>query len=137
MKKYIIIGSVAVLILVAVSVFALQGKNTQAVATNEVAPQVAAASSGCGSGCGSLESAGCGSASGGCGSEAVDPAGATQRIDQITAYLVDYYAKKRGLSDVTVEIESFGCHEEAIVKQAGQMVEKLSINGTRITKIES
>ena len=141
MKKYIIIGSVAALVLVAVSVFALQGKNTQTATAQEVAPLAAStSSSGCGasgSGCGSIDSAGCGSASGGCGAQAANPAEAGDRLDQITAYLVDYYTNKRGLSDVEVAVESFGCHEEATVTQAGQLVEKLSINGTRISKIES
>jgi hypothetical protein len=139
MRKYIIIGSVAVFILVAVSVFALQGKTTQTAASNEVAPLAAStSSSGCGasgSGCGS--SAGCGGPSGGCGGEALNPTEAKVRTDQITDYLVDYYTNKRGLSDVAVKVESFGCHEEATVTQAGQVVEKLSINGSRITKLES
>ena len=51
MKKYIVIGSVAVLVLVAVSVFALQGKSGQVAVAEEVAPLAAAtSSSGCGGG---------------------------------------------------------------------------------------
>jgi hypothetical protein len=142
MKKYIIIGSVAVFVLVAVSVFALQGKSGQAAVAEEVAPLAAStSSSGCGAsgsgGCGSSASAGCGGASGGCGGETLNPTEAKARTDQITAYLVDYYTNKRGLSDVAVKVESFGCHEEATVTQAGQVVEKLNISGSSITKLES
>jgi len=142
MKKYIIIGSVAVFVLVAVSVFALQGRNGQTAVAQEVAPLAAAtSSSGCGgaggSGCGSGASAGCGGASGGCGGETLNPTEAKVRTDQITAYLVDYYTNKRGLSEVAVTVESFGCHEEATVTQAGQVVERLNISGSNITKIES
>ena len=138
MRKYIIIGSVAVFVLAAVSVFALQGRSGSSATAQEVAPlEASTSSSGCGasgSGCGS--SAGCGGASGGCGGETVNPTEAKVRTDQIKAYLVDYYTNKKGLSEVKVEIESFGCHEEATVTQAGQFLEKLSISGSRITKIQ-
>ena len=137
MKKYIIIGSVAVLVLVAVSVFALQGKNAGNSPSVEAVSPAASASSDCATRCGAIDSADCGSATGGCGAEAASTSKDGQRIDQITAYLVDYYTNKRGLSNVTIEVESFGCHEEATVKQAGRIVEKLSINGNRITKLES
>jgi len=142
MKKYIIIGSVAILVLVAVSVFALQGKNTQTAIAEEVAPLAASTSSaGCGAsgsgGCGSSASAGCGGASGGCGGEALNPAEAKVRTDQITAYLTDYYAGKMGYENVQVKIEDFGCHQEAVVSSDGQVVERLSVSGNSITKIES
>ena len=145
MKKYIILGSIAAFILVAVSVFALQGKGgqetvTQAAVSNEVAPkQGDGVSSGCGNaagGCGS-SSAGCGGASGGCGVTDTDPTASKERLDGIKLYLAKYYTEKLGLSDVSIEIESFGCHEEATVKQDGQVVDRLSISGNNITKIES
>jgi hypothetical protein len=139
MRKYIIIGSVAVFVLAAVTVFALHGRSTQTAAANEVAPLAASASvSGCGasgSGCGS--SAGCGSASGGCGGEALSPTEARIRTEQVTAYLTDYYVTKMGYEGVQITIEDFGCHQEATVTKAGQVVDRLSINGTRITKIDS
>ena len=150
MKKYVILGSIAAFILVAVSVFALQGKGspetatngtvTQAAVSNEVAPkQGDGVSSGCGNaagGCGS-SSAGCGGASGGCGVTDADPTANKERLDGIKLYLAKYYTEKLGLSDVSIEIESFGCHEEATVKQDGQVVDRLSISGNNITKIES
>jgi hypothetical protein len=140
MRKYIIIGSVAVLVLVAVSVFALQGKNTQAATAQEVAPLAAStSSSGCGasgSGCGSSASAGCGGASGGCGGEALNPDEAKARTDQITAYLQDYYTGKLGYEKVQVKIDDFGCHQEATVSSDGQVVDRLSVSGNSITKIE-
>ena len=139
MKKYIVIGSVAVFILVAVSVFALQGKSTQTATAQEVAPLAAStSSSGCGasgSGCGS--SAGCGGASGGCGGEALNPTEAKVRTDQITAFLTDYYTTKMGYESIQVKVDDFGCHQEAIVSSSGQLIEKLSISGNRITKLES
>jgi len=139
MRKYIIIGSVAVFVLAAVSVFALQGRDTRTATAQEVAPLAAStSSSGCGAsgGCGSGASAGCGGASGGCGGEALNPAEAKTRTDQITAYLTDYYTSKRGFESVQVRIDDFGCHQEATVSSAGQVVEKLSISGSRITKID-
>jgi hypothetical protein len=139
MKRYVIIGSVAVFVLVAVSVFALQGKSTQTATAQEVAPLAAStSSSGCGasgSGCGS--SAGCGGASGGCGGEALNPTEAKARTDQITVYLTDYYTNKMGYESIQVKIEDFGCHQEATVTQNGELVDKLSISGNRITKLES
>lgn len=140
MKKYIVIGSVAVLVLVAVSVFALQGKINQPVVAEEVAPLAAAtSSSGCGagdSGCGVSASAGCGGgASGGCGVSG-SPEETKIRLDQITAYLTDFYTKKLGDTGITVSVEDFGCHQEATVTQAGQVVERLSISGSNITRIE-
>jgi hypothetical protein len=142
MRKYIIIGTVAVFVLVAVSVFALQGKSGQTAVAQEVAPLAAStSSSGCGAGdsggCGSGASAGCGGASGGCGGEALNPTEAKARTDQITAYLQDYYTGKLGYKDVQVKIDDFGCHQEATVSSSGQVVERLSISGSNITKIES
>ena len=140
MKKYIIIGSVAVFILVAVSVFALQGKSGQTAVAEEVVPLAAAtSSSGCGAsgagGCGSSASAGCGGASGGCGGEALNPDEAKARTDQITAYLQDYYTGK-GFEKVQVKIDDFGCHQEATVSSGGKVVDRLSVSGNSITKID-
>lgn len=139
MRKYIIIGSVVAFVLVAVSVFALQARNDQTAVAQEVAPLAATtSSSGCGadgSGCGSA-SAGCGGAAGGCGGEAVNPTEAKVRNDQITAYLVGYYTNKMGYGSVQVKIDDFGCHQEATVSSAGQVVDRLSVSGNRITKIE-
>ena len=113
---------------------------TQAAVSNEVAPkQGDGVTSGCGNaagGCGS-SSAGCGGASGGCGVTDTDPTASKERLDGIKLYLAKYYTEKLGLSDVSIEIESFGCHEEATVKQGGQVVDRLSISGNNITKIES
>ena len=141
MKKFIIIGSVAVFVLVAVSVFALQGKSGQAAVAEEVAPLAAStSSSGCGAsgsgGCGSSASAGCGGASGGCGGEALNPDEAKARTGQITAYLQDYYTGK-GYKKVQVKIDDFGCHQEATVSSSGKVVDRLSVSGNSITKIES
>lgn len=142
MRKYVILGTVAVFILVAVSVFALQGKNQQAAVAQEVAPLAASTSnSGCGAGdsggCGSGASAGCGGAAGGCGGEALNPTEAKARTDQITAYLQDYYTGKLGYENVKVKIDDFGCHQEATVSSGGKILDKLSVSGNSITKIES
>lgn len=138
MRKYIAIGSVVFFILVAVSVFALQGKDTPAQTALEVQPKAAGAPySGCGvDGSGCASSAGCAESSGGCGGEAVDPAKAKDRIDRITIYLTNYYADKTGYDNIKVSVEDFGCHQEATVSRDGRLVEKLSISGNRITKIE-
>jgi len=140
LKKYIVIGSVAVLVLVAVSVLAPQGKSGKAAVAEEVAPLAAStSSSGCGaggSGCGVGASVGCGGAAGGCGGEALNPAEAKVRTDQITAYLQNYYTEKLGYENVQVKIDDFGCHQEATVSSSGQVVDRLSVSGNRITKIE-
>ena len=139
MKKYIAIGSAAFFILVAVSVFALQGKNVPVQTAQEVQPKAAdASSSGCGvNGSGCASTAGCGGASGGCSGEAADPAEAKLLTERLTAYLTNYYTTKRGYDSVQVQIEDFGCHQEATVTADGQLVDKLSISGSRITRIES
>jgi hypothetical protein len=139
MRKYIIIGSVSIFILAAFSVFALQGRNPQTAAANEVAPLTASASvSGCGlNGSGCASSAGCGDTSGGCGTAGLNPAEAKARTEQIVTYLTDYYTAEMGYKSVQVTIEDFGCHQEATVTQDGQLVDRLSISGNRITKIES
>ena len=140
MRKYIIISMVAAFVLVAVSVFALQGRSGQTSVAEEVAPLAATTSnSGCGaggSGCGSSASAGCGGAAGGCGGEALNPDEAKARTDQITAYLQDYYTSKLGYKSVQVKIDDFGCHQEATVSSSGQVVDRLSVSGNTITKIE-
>lgn len=141
MRKYVIIGSVVVLVLGAVTVFALQGKSGQPSAVaREVAPLPASnGSSGCGAGgtdCASVASGGCNTSSGGCGGEALNPDEAKRRNDQITAYLQDYYRTKLGYDAVQVTIDDYGCHQEATVTQAGQIIDKLSISGNRITKLE-
>ena len=140
MRKYIIIGTVAVFVLVAVSVFALQGKSGQTAVAQEVAQLAAStSSSGCGGGsggCGSGASAGCGGAAGGCGGEALNPDEAKARTGQITAYLQDYYTGKLGYENVQVKIDDFGCHQEATVSSSGQVVDRLSVSGNSITKIE-
>ena len=139
MRKYIIIGSVVAFVLVAVSVFALQARNDEVAVAREVAPLAASTSaSGCGadgSGCGSV-SAGCGGAAGGCGGEAIDPVEAKQRQDQIVAYLQTYYTTKMGYASVQVKIDDFGCHQEATVSSAGKVLDRLSVSGNRITRIE-
>ncbi len=142
MKKHIIIGTAAAFILVAISVFALQGKSGQAAVAEEVAPLAAStSSSACGvvggsGGCGSGASAGCGGVAGGCGGEALSPDEAKARTDQITAYLKEYYTGKLGYTDVQVKIDDFGCHQEATVSSDGQVVDRLSVSGNRITKID-
>ncbi|UCF88297.1 MAG: hypothetical protein JSV70_07725 [bacterium] len=140
MRKYFIIGSVVAFVLIAVSVFALQAKSGKVAVAQEVQPLAASASgSGCGaggSGCGAAGSVGCGGAAGGCGGEAVDPAEARIRQDKIIAYLQDYYTTRLGYQSVEVKIDDFGCHQEAVVSSAGKVIDKLSVSGNTITKIE-
>jgi hypothetical protein len=129
MKKWIVVGSAVAVLLIGVSVYALQSGDAIPVQVQEATSSRRADCSGC------VTSSGCGSAAGGCGAS-VSPERNQLRLEQIKAYLVSYYTKERGLTDVTVEVESFGCHEEATVKQGGKVVERLSINGGSITKIE-
>ena len=137
MKRWLVIGSVAALVLVAGSVFALQGRNAQTPVAQEVSARTADGSySGCGGSAGCGSSAGCGGATGGCGASATSAEENQERLGLITAYPTDYYGQKLGTSDVQVQIEDFACHQEATVSSGGQVVDKLSVSGNKITKIE-
>jgi hypothetical protein len=135
MKRTYILGGVTLLLLIGTAVFALQQKTVEepVIATNEVAPKaVAATGSACGSGCG--QSSGCGGAAGGCSGEELDPAASAQKIEGIKTYLYSYYEKK-GIPGVSIEVDDQGCHQEATVTAGGKVIERLSIQGTRITPI--
>jgi hypothetical protein len=131
MKKWIIIGSAAVAVLLAVSVYALQGVVTASDQTPLKSGEFRTTDC---TGC--VTSSGCGQASGGCGRTAASPEQNSTRLERIEAYLVDYYTNGQGLNDITVEVESFGCHEEATVKQAGKIIARFSISGRSISPIE-
>ena len=64
------------------------------------------------------------------------PDEAKARTGQITAYLQDYYTGK-GYEKVQVKIDDLGCHQEATVSSGGKVVDRLSVSGNSITKIES
>jgi hypothetical protein len=131
MKKWFIIGAAAAAVMLAVSVYALQGKvTTRDPASLDSANLQKADCSGC------VTSSGCDSTSGGCGRTASSPEQVQSRLEKIEAYMFEYYTKGQGLADITVEVESFGCHEEATVKQAGQIIGRFSINGGTISPIE-
>ena len=131
MKRWLIIGVAVAAVMLAVSVYALQGKIESSDSVSGVIP--VSDTAGC-SGCTSLS--GCVSASRGCGSSASSPEQVQSRLEQVEAHLVRYYTERLHLTDVTVEVKSFGCHEEATVKQAGRVVEKLAISGKTISRIE-
>ncbi|UCG38300.1 MAG: hypothetical protein JSV00_08915 [bacterium] len=144
MRKWVVIGIAAGALLMAVTVFALQVKNSTPVPA-AASPQAQDASySGCGAGAGcgaqsadGAASGGCGaSASGGCGSAASSPEAARERLEKIQAYLTDYYTKKLGGSDIKVQVQDYGCHQEATVLKGAQVVDRLSISGNSITRIE-
>lgn len=145
MRRWYITGGIMVALAAAVALFAVGQPDGSSVAVaavaTEVAPQTAPQEgySGCGNGSGCGQTAGvsgCDASSGGCGGP-VDPAQSARRIDSIKGYLTDYYTNGRGLSEVSVKVEDFGCHQEATVLAGGRVVEKLSISGNSITRIES
>jgi hypothetical protein len=142
MKKWFALISITFLILAAATVLAVQNFNEVTV-YNEVAPKSAAVStdgySGCGgaSGCGAGGSTACGSAgSSGCGAP-VDPEVAKQRVKSIQGYLFAYFSETLNDQSITVEVEDFGCHQEASILQDGKVIKRLSISGNSISEIRS
>lgn len=143
MKKWIMLAVAALGISAAGTAFGLfvdQSGEEPAAATQpeavgpvSVAPRAAARSGagGCGSGgCG--QSAGRGGCCGsGSAASAQDP---TQRTESIKAYLTRYFAEEGGPA-VTVEVEDFGCHQEAQVLRDGVPYKRFSISGNRISEI--
>ncbi len=141
MRKWFISGGIVLVIIVAVSAFAVQqfARIDQAAVVEEVQPLPKTASySGCGSGdCGeggeSFSS--CASASGGCGGPALSPEETKVRNEQITDYIYNYYSKKLGDQDITVQVQDYGCHQEATVAKGDQIIKRLSINGNNISEL--
>lgn len=92
---------------------------------------------GCGSGCGQSARRSCCSTSAASGG-AAQP-GALQldpglSADQWRERVAAYYAKQLG-GPVTVEIEDYGCHQEAEVLKDGKPVKRLAISGGTVTEI--
>jgi hypothetical protein len=139
MRKWTVLITCIFFILAAATVMALQKRGAVVqTATNEVAPLVydstQPADCGNGSGCANIDgSSGCG---GGCGTSA-DPAVAKERLESLKGYLYSYYSKKLGEGELNIEVEDFGCHQEATVAKNGTVVERLSISGNSIRRINS
>ncbi len=140
MRKWTVVITCVFFILAAATVLALQKRapEVQTAAATEVAPldydSTQPADCGNGSGCANVDgSSGCG---GGCGTSA-DPAVAKERLESLKGYLFSYYSKKLGETELDIEVEDFGCHQEATVAKNGTVVERLSISGSSIRRINS
>ena len=139
MRKWTVLITCVFFILAAATVIAIQKRGAEAQTTaNEVAPldydSTQPADCGNGSGCANVDgSSGCG---GGCGNPA-DPAVAKERLESLKGYLFSYYSKKLGETELDIEVEDFGCHQEATVGKNGTIVERLSISGNSIRRINS
>ena len=59
---------------------------------------------------------------------------AEQKAEKIRTNLSDYFTRSMG-EGVTVVVRDLGCHHEADILKDGQVVKKLSINGSTITDI--
>jgi len=131
MKKWFIIGSLTAGVVLAVSVYAYQGGIS---IRNDSARSWAKER---GTGCpGCVSPSGCGLIPGGCGTAASSPEQVQARLEMIRTYFVDYYTGKKGLAGITVEVESFGCHEEATIKQNGETIARFSISGKNISPLD-
>ncbi len=84
----------------------------------------------------------CGSSSRGCSSGGSGgnccggsgTAAGSPQVDQIKAYLSDYYRKILG-PETTVEVKDLGCHQEAEIRQGNRVLKRLSISGGTVTDI--
>lgn len=149
MRKWSVLFVCVTLVLAAATVFAVQNysaltekRSDVSSVKDEISPQAydaAAAGSGCGGagGCSVSGASGCGSgASGGCGAPA-DPAVARQRVESIQSYLYAYFSKAFNDPAISVEVDDFGCHQEASVLKDGKIIKRLSISGNTISEIRS
>ncbi len=86
-------------------------------------------SGGCASSAG--RSSGCGGAGGGCGTSQgpVD-------VEALKLQVSEAYGKYSGQSGFNVEIQDFGCHQEATIRRQGKVLERISISGNRMSLIE-
>lgn len=142
MRKWSPLVVIVFVLAAAATVLAFQNYKTtavaaQQVAVNEVAPQPApedGSYSGCGgsAGCGS---GGCGGTLSGCGGEPVDPAQNQQRIEDIKSYLYSYFSKELNDTQISVNVEDFGCHQEAYLLKDGQVIKRFSVSGNSISEI--
>lgn len=140
MKKWFVLGGVLLVIVVAASAFAVQQfvRIDQVSAVEEIQAQPRnASSSGCGSSgapCGSGEFSSCASG-GGCGGQALSPEQSSVRNDQIKSYIYSYYSQKLGDQDIVVQVQDYGCHQEATVAKGDKVIKRLSISGNNISEI--
>jgi hypothetical protein len=141
MRKWFVLGGIALVIVVAASAFAVQqfAKVDQVTQVEEVQPLPKTASySGCGSGdcsAGDGNFSSCGGTSGGCGGPALSPEETKVRNEQIENYIFSYYSEKLGDQDITVQVQDYGCHQEATVAKGDQVIKRLSISGNNISEI--
>lgn len=59
--------------------------------------------------------------------------GSSQAVDnnstQLEKLAIDWYTKNYGDSDVTAEVQDFGCHKQITIKKDGKAVKELSYRG--------
>ena len=141
MRKWFVLGGIVLVIVVAASAFAVQQfvRTDVVAAVEEIQPQPGdTSSSGCGSSgspCGSGGSSSCAGGSGGCGGQALSPEEASVRTDQIKSYIYNFYSQKLGDQDIIVQVQDYGCHQEATVAKGDQIIKRLSISGNNISEI--
>lgn len=127
MKKWILSTLLTAAVIVAGASYLLSGEQVPSAASPGAALTTGTTVADGSSRCGSPGGKGCCSASSG-------QAAAGERVEQIRAYLTDYYARTVG-GEISVEVRDLGCHQEADVKQAGQTIKRLSISGNSISEI--
>ncbi|TNF45855.1 hypothetical protein EP232_05280 [bacterium] len=141
MRKWFVLGGIALVVVVAASAFAVQQfvRIDQVAQVEEVQPLPKTASySGCGSGnCSAGDGAfsSCSGGSGGCGGPALSPEQASVRNDQIKSFVFNYYSQKLGDQDIIVQVQDYGCHQEDTVAKGDQIIKRLSISGKNISEI--
>jgi hypothetical protein len=141
MRKWFVLGGIALVIVVAASAFAVQQfvRVDQVAQVEEVQPLPKTASySGCGSGgctAGDGNFSSCIGASGGCGGPALSPEQTKVRNEQIENYIFSYYSEKLGDKDIIVQVQDYGCHQEATVAKGDQVIKRLSISGNNISEL--
>jgi len=74
---------------------------------------------------------------GGCGRAAGPGQQGTQSsgIKAAEELAYKYYSETYGEKDFTVEVQDFGCHQEAYIIKGGQPVRKLSISGGSVYEV--
>ena len=89
-------------------------------------------SAGCSSGAG-----GCGGGNGGCngGGSGSDIQANPETINAIKQAVSDYYTQRFRDTDYSVEIQDFGCHQEAYVIKDGNKIMTFSVSGNSITEV--
>lgn len=82
-------------------------------------------------GCRGAGSGGCG----GCGKQATAEGGQGSGLKAAEDLAARYYSETYGDKDFTVNVQDFGCHQEAYILKDGQPVKKLSISGGNVYEV--